>query len=560
MEDFAPGLPFKTRRDSIDQKGPSRLVIQQHKARTDHFDLRLQDGDIAHSWVIRSPLGEKNKTLAVRQPTHRADYMDFEGSIIEGYGKGDVKKVYDKNVDVISADNSKIHLATPSGDELTLVKTKYSPDAWLLIKNNKTQNPVTSKPKYKVIDGPVDFSDEKKVLQPKVDGAHTIFHLKSNGLNRVYSYRNRKGDDSPIEHTHQVPEIRDMEVPKELNNTVLRGELYAQKDGRPVPAEEIGGMLNSGFLKSRETQKVKGSLKPYIFDIVKFNGEDFQNKPYREKLEKIKLIEKSLPKLKAAETAFTADEKRELLELIKKNKHPDTKEGVVEWDLDAPTGNPRKLKLRDSHDVVIRDIFPAEDKEGRPKQEAGGFRYSWSPKGKIVGSVGTGFTKEKRIDMFQNPDDYIGRIARIKAQEVFNSGAMRAPSFYTMDVEKNLEKTSAHLKEIKMNKQAALKEVYNSALENELEKMAVSGKGILSALKKGLKKAWTPFEANEEAIWRAGKRRDFIGKGNSAAERAKRNKLRNLLVRTGIIGTPIAGTAGAVIPASIASSKKKKKS
>ena len=167
MADFAPGLPSRTRQDTIDQKGPSRLVIQQHKARTDHFDLRLQDGDIAHSWVIRSPLGEKNKTLAVRQPTHRADYMGFEGIISEGYGKGEVKKVYDKEVDIISANDKKIHLATQSGDELTMVKTDYSPDSWLVIKNKKIDNPITSKPKYDSIEQPADFSDQNKVLQPK---------------------------------------------------------------------------------------------------------------------------------------------------------------------------------------------------------------------------------------------------------------------------------------------------------------------------------------------------------------------------------------------------------
>ena len=436
--EFAPGLPDPSKRDRISQKGPTRLVVQQHKATTDHYDMRLQDGDIAHSWVIRSLPGRKNKVLAIRQPTHTAKYMDFEGNIEEGYGKGVVKKVMDEEVDVIKADDKKIHMVLPDR-EITMVKTKYSPDSWLMIKHKPIENAVSSKPKYKVIDEPSDFSDKNKVIQPKVDGAHTIFHLKSNGLNRIYSYRNRKNDNTPIEHTHQLPGIRDMVVPKELNNTILRGEVYATKDDKPVAAERVGGMLNATIMNSLRKQREEGKLKPYIFDIVKYHGKNVEKEPYKEKLNLIQRIAKALPKLKAAETAVTAEEKRKILDLIKSKKHPDTKEGIVEWDLNAPTGDPKKLKLRDTHDVFIREVFQAKEQStGKPKEEAGGFRYSWTPRGRIVGNVGTGFSREKRKDMWSHPEDYVGRIARVKTQEVFTSGAMRAPSFYTMDVEKNL--------------------------------------------------------------------------------------------------------------------------
>jgi len=459
VEEFAPGLPDISHKDKIDQKGPTRLVVQQHKATTDHYDMRLQDGDIAHSWVIRSLPGKKDKALAIRQPTHTAKYMDFEGTIEKGYGKGTVKKVLDKEIILTRGDDKKIHMVLPDG-EVTMIKTKYSPDSWLMIRNKPIQRVVSSKPKYKVIDEPADFSDETKVLQPKVDGAHTIFHLKSNALNRIYSYRNRKNDERPIEHTHQLPDIRDLDIPKELNNTILRGEVYAQKDKKPVPAEQVGGMLNASIINSLRKQKEQGKLSPYIFDIVKYHGKDVENETYRKKLKMIREVAKKIPDLKAAETAETAKEKRKLLDLVKRKKHPDTKEGLVEWDLNSPTGKPKKFKLRDTHDVVIREVFQAKDKSGKPKQEAGGFRYSWKPKGKLVGRVGTGFSREKRKDMWLRPKDYIGRIARVKTQEVFASGAMRAPSFYTMDVEKNL-----------MNKKAYLEETYNSAFADELEKI-----------------------------------------------------------------------------------------
>lgn len=474
MIEFAPGLPSLTRKDEISQSGQTRLVVQQHKATSDHFDMRLQDGDIAHSWVVRSLPGTQDKALAIRQPSHTADYMNFEGIIEKGYGKGTVRKVMDEDVVITKGDEKKIHMVLPDG-EVTMIKTTYSPDSWLMIKNKPPENPVTTKPKYKTIDEPADFSDENKVLQPKIDGAHSIFHLKSNGLNRIFSYRSKK-DGSPIEHTHQLPEVRDLEVPKELNNTVLRGEVYAKKDGKALPAEQVSGLLNSTIINSLKKQDEQGKLIPYIFDITKFHGKDVSDEPYKEKLRMINEIAKKVPGIQAPETAETTEEKRKLLDLIKSNKHPDTKEGLVEWDLNSPTGDPKKFKLRDSHDVIIREVFQAkEGKTGDPKSEAGGFKYSWTPKGEIVGNVGTGFSREKRIDMWRHPEDYVGKVARVKAQEVFGSGAMRAPSFYSLDVEKNL-----------MDKKAYLEEVYNSAYNDELEKVAVSQRMVMNAFLKRL--------------------------------------------------------------------------
>ena len=63
---------------------------------------------------------------------------------------------------------------------------------------------------------------------------------------------------------------------------------------------------------------------------------------------------------------------------------------------------------------------------------AGGFSYSLKPGEESVGEVGSGFTQSTRGQMLQSPEDFIGRIARIRAQEQFPSGAYRAPSFLAL--------------------------------------------------------------------------------------------------------------------------------
>jgi len=54
------------------------------------------------------------------------------------------------------------------------------------------------------------------------------------------------------------------------------------------------------------------------------------------------------------------------------------------------------------------------------------------PGGDPVGKVGTGFSSEVRKQMMESPDDFIGRVARIRAQEQFPSGAYRAPAFLAL--------------------------------------------------------------------------------------------------------------------------------
>jgi hypothetical protein len=311
---------------------------------------------------------------------------------------------------------------------------------------------ITSKPKYKVIkSNNIDYNDNTKVLQPKIDGSSSIIELNYNKPNKIYSYRVSKKSGVNIDHSDQVPYFRDLKIPKLLDNTILRGELFGHINNKPMSAEYIGGLLNSGKEKSLEKQKQHGWLKPVVYDIIKYHDKNVENNPYGSKINLINKVKSAIPELPIIESAVTSEEKKKLVAEVKSGKHPDTKEGLIEWSLNSPGGNPGKLKFRDTHDVFIRSVFPAINKaSGKEKNEAGGFEYSWSPKGKIVGTVGTGFTRDKRIDILKNPDKYIGEVARVKSQQKFSSGALRAPSFYSLDIEKNLDgiKQAAFINEL----------------------------------------------------------------------------------------------------------------
>jgi hypothetical protein len=449
------GLPDRTRfgkTEDIPTAQALRLVLQEHLAKRSgkHTDIRLGPQTGMHwSWATKKgPLPRPGeKLLWHQQPLHTAPYADFEGELKSGYGAGTVRKAGDEKISVSEATPDKIKFTVISkGDPeyYTLVRSDYGPKtpktererysqggSWLIINTTPTsassflgiEPAKMAKIKYKRVPAAeVDkLFQEGNIVQNKIDGSSLLYKLFGNRIEAI-SYRTDKSG-APIVHTQRLFGLggANAKLPKEMEGMVLRGEAYGVRDGKAIPPQELGGLLNSSVMKSLAKQRASGTqMKNMLFDIV---GEE--DKPYAERLQSLQRVAESLPKdrFHLPESATKPEEQRKLWEGISQGKNPLTSEGIV---VRPDKGKPIKVKVLPESDVWIKNVFKGE---GRLSGSAGGFDYSTSPEGEVVGRVGTGLTDESRREMSQEPDKWLGRMARIRSQGQFPSGAHRAPSF-----------------------------------------------------------------------------------------------------------------------------------
>lgn len=472
--DYAEGLPDPGRFGRTQEIPSGKLlqyVVQRHLAERagPHYDVRFGEGrkdrpDL-FSWATKKELpGPGGKIMLYQQPLHRGQYAEFEGTLLSGYGKGVVKKHDRGTVIVTHADKDKIKFVVahrkfpeyftmvrqsgPPGQPRTERQAKSQGGSWLLINTTpvsaakflggKPEEVGLNKLRYtKIPEEKIEkLFDPKYMVQEKMDGASALIHLLGDRIEAV-SYRVAKGGH-PIIHTFRVfgpaGAKTSVKIPPELQGTILRGEVYGTKGKEVIPPQQLGGLLNASVQRSLEKQKELGiDLKVMPFDIVRHGKETVPplSLSAEERMNRLREIVKHLPqnKFRLPETAQTPLEAKSLVETIKRRMHPRTQEGVIAWPREAGKA-PVKAKFTPEADVWVKNIFPGGGK--LTGSGAGGFEYSLSPTGPVVGRVGTGFSDEVRREMLADPEGWLNRMARIRAQDKFPSGAYRAPAFIAL--------------------------------------------------------------------------------------------------------------------------------
>ncbi len=122
----------------------SKFVVQEHWARTHHYDFRLERDGVFKSWVLRKtfPQVPGVRRLAIQVEDHALSFGDFEGQIPTGeYGAGKVV-IWDRGDYVASRWGAaritfRLHGNKLNGEYSLILFRRAGAGRWLLVKHRE---------------------------------------------------------------------------------------------------------------------------------------------------------------------------------------------------------------------------------------------------------------------------------------------------------------------------------------------------------------------------------------------------------------------------------------
>ncbi len=310
------------------------FVVQQHRARHLHYDLRLEMDGVLKSWAVpKGPSANPaDKRFAAYVEDHPVEYADFEGRIPDGnYGAGHVI-VWDRGHYRAVEDMAKgfergkllfdLHGYKLRG-RWTLVRMKKA-NEWLLIKERDAFVSTEAFPQDSVLSGltieqapkpelavkaiarrlaKLDLPDASDgIVKPMLatagepfDREGWLFEFKYDGYRIVARRRgsrvwlsSRNGNDL----TDRFPELEHALRALPYEAFTIDGEVVLHDDsGRP----DFGALVERIILPTRtaiETAARRRSATLYAFDLIDLMGHDTTAEPLNERKA---LLESLLP-------------------------------------------------------------------------------------------------------------------------------------------------------------------------------------------------------------------------------------------------------------------------
>ena len=274
------------------RRAAPRFVVQEHAARTLHWDLRLEHEGVLLSWAVPKgvPLDPGTNRLAVRTEDHPLEYLDFAGEIPAGsYGAGTMR-IWDHGtyeLEELALEDGKVHIAF-EGERLhgryMLVRTSHDDEReqWLLRRLDPADDPdrvpmpeSVTPMLAKLADLPPEDQQDSWGFEVKWDGIRAVVFAQG-GRIRITT---RTGNDV----TDHYPELAALGRALGSRDAVLDGEIVAfDDDGRPS-FQRLQSRLG---LTSRTTIAARAARTPVrycAFDLLHLDGRDLRALPYVER-------------------------------------------------------------------------------------------------------------------------------------------------------------------------------------------------------------------------------------------------------------------------------------
>jgi bifunctional non-homologous end joining protein LigD len=369
----------------------SRFVVQEHHARSLHWDLRLEHDGALASWAVPKgiPPDPRKNHLAVRTEDHPLEYLEFHGEIPEGqYGAGSMR-IWDRGTFETHKWRDREVMITLHGERVQgrYVLFKTDGNNWMIHRMDPPQDPDREpmpdqiKPML-ARTGELPADDHRWAYEIKWDGVRGIAYADGGRL-RLEA---RTGRDI----TPRYPELRELGRALAGRQAVLDGEVVAfDADGRPSFQKLQGRMhLTSEHAVRRLSQS--DPVHYVIFDLLWLDGHSLMALPYSERRERLVELDLNGPTWRTP-----ANHVGDGAAMLQASKAQGL-EGIIAKRLDCPytagRRSPTWVKVKNVRetDVVVGGWLPGEGKRsGRLGALVVGFYEDGELK--YAGRVGTGF-------------------------------------------------------------------------------------------------------------------------------------------------------------------------
>jgi bifunctional non-homologous end joining protein LigD len=443
-----------------------RFVVQEHHARSLHWDLRLERDGVLVSWAVPKgiPQDPKRNHLAVHVEDHPLDYIDFAGEIPKGeYGAGKVA-IWDSGTYETDKWRSDEVIVTFHGKRLrekyVLFQTKGK--NWMIHRMDPAdpdREPMPEKVKpmmARLSTLPPD--EERWGFEIKWDGLRAILYCEG-GRVRL---QNRNLRDV----TMGYPELRGLGRALGSNDAVLDGEIVALDEAGKPRFELMQRRMHvaSASAINRLTKSIP--VVYMIFDLLYLDGRSTMPLPYTERRSRLEGL--GLGGDHWQVPAYHPGDGAALLEASRKQEL----EGIVAKRLDSVyepgkrSGAWRKIKNVLRQEFVIGGWLPGQGARGAT---LGSLAVGYYDDVKLVyaGQVGTGFkepdlkllmdllmplrTKESPFEGRQPPKQTVfvkpKLVAEVEFREWTRTRTLRAPAFKGLRDDKDAREVVAEFPE-----------------------------------------------------------------------------------------------------------------
>ena len=383
------------------QQAGDRFVIQEHHARSLHWDLRLERDGVLASWALPKGLPEtpEQNRLAVHTEDHPLEYATFEGDIPQGEYGGGRMTIWD---------SGRYETEKWSDSEVKFVLHGSKVDASFVLFQTKDRNWMIHRHGPSVRTDPMPTSIKPMLAVPgalPADSTGWAFEIKWDGIRAVLFVeggRVRAQSRNDLDVSESFPELADVGKFLGMTACVLDGEIVALgADGRP----SFTTLQHRMHVANHREALRRASADPVTFvafDLLYADGRLLLDAPYDERRGHLETLGLAGPTFITTES-FRDVDGQDILDAAVQNGL----EGIVAKRRDGPYRAGRrhpdwtKVKSFRTQEVVIGGWT-----EGKGERNGSlGALLLGLPVGtdalRYIGKVGTGFGEQSRRELLE---------------------------------------------------------------------------------------------------------------------------------------------------------------